>query len=153
MWKKYKIYYKKKVNILNFLIKNIFIIIYLNMILSFNIQKNIKIALCTMGKKENLYVKEFINYYSKLGIDKIFIFDDNDENTEQISDVINFKFKKYVKIYKSKKFKLYTQSQQFTYCYQNNKNKFDWILMVDMDEYLYIKNDKLKNYLLKPVFN
>ena len=34
---------------------------------------NLKIALCTMGKKENLYVKEFIDYYIKLGINHIFI--------------------------------------------------------------------------------
>jgi hypothetical protein len=105
-----------------------------------------------MGQKENLYVKEFINYYFKLGIDKIFIIDDNDKNTEQISDMIDSKFKHFVKIYKSKKLKLFNQSKQFTFCYTKNKIKFDWIIMVDMDEYLYIKNDKLKNYLLKPVF-
>ena len=32
-------------------------------------KKDIKIALCTMGRTENLYVKEFIEYYIKLGID------------------------------------------------------------------------------------
>ena len=31
-----------------------------------------------MGKNENLYINEFINYYIKLGIDHIFIYDDND---------------------------------------------------------------------------
>ena len=52
-------------------------------------KKNLKIALCTMGKKENLYVKEFIDYYIKLGVNHIFIYDDNDINTERIKDVIN----------------------------------------------------------------
>ena len=33
----------------------------------------IKISLCTMGRKENLYIKEFVEYYIKLGIDHIFI--------------------------------------------------------------------------------
>ena len=84
--------------------------------------------------------------------DKIFIIDDNDQNSEQISDMIDFKFNHFVKIYKSKKLRSFSQSKQFTFCYTKNKNKFDWILMVDMDEYLYIKNDRLKNYLLKPVF-
>jgi hypothetical protein len=165
MLEKHNIYYNKKTNIFNFLGNNfffffknlinkikIFIFISLYIVLISNIQNNIKIALCTMGKKENLYVKEFINYYFKLGIDKIFIIDDNDKNTEQISDMIDSKFKHFVKIYKSKKLKLFNQSKQFTFCYTKNKIKFDWILMVDMDEYLYIKNDKLKNYLLKPVF-
>ena len=134
-------------------IKNMLSLIFLFIILIFNKNKNIKVALCTMGKQENLYVKEFINYYIKLGIDNIFIYDDNDINTEKISDKIDFQYKNYVKIYEAKKINIFNQSQAFTDCYEKNKNKFDWILMVDMDEFLYIKNDKLKNYLLKPVFN
>ena len=43
-----------------------------------------------MAKNENLYVKEFINYYEKLGIDNIFIYDDNNYNTESIKDVVPF---------------------------------------------------------------
>ena len=35
--------------------------------------KNIKIALCTMGKNENLYAKEFVEYYLKIGVDHIMI--------------------------------------------------------------------------------
>ena len=53
----------------------------------------IKIALCTMGKKENLYVNEFINYYKKLGVNKIFIYDDNEPNSERIKDVITLFFR------------------------------------------------------------
>jgi len=172
MWKKYKVYCQKKFVSLNYFIKALFIkikllsyikkksnknktiLILLFLFINFVFKKtNIKIALCTMGKQENLYVKEFINYYIKLGIDKIFIYDDNDINTEEISDMIDFKYKKYVKIFKTIKLKLLTQNMQFTDCYTKIKNKFDWILMVDMDEYLYIKKEKLKNYLLNPVFN
>ena len=111
----------------------------------------IKVALCTMGKNENLYVKEFISYYYKLGIDKIFIYDNNDLNSEKISDMIDIKYKTFVKIYETKKLKIFNQSQAFTDCYEKYKKKFHWILMIDMDEYLYIKRDRLKDYLLKPV--
>ena len=95
----------------------------------------------------------FISYYIKLGIDKIFIYDDYDLNSEKISNMIDFQYKEHVKIYEAKKLKIKNQPQAFTDCYQKNNNKFDWILMIDMDEYLYIKNDRLKNYLLKPRFN
>ena len=74
----------KKINkFIFYLFLNIIIII----ILIFKRIK-IKIAICTMGKKENLYIKEFILYYKKLGVDKIFIYDDNDDNSEKINDVI-----------------------------------------------------------------
>ena len=122
-------------------------------IIIFNKKKiNIKVALCTMGKNENLYVKEFISYYIKLGIDKIIIYDDNDINSEKISDMIDLEFKEYVKIYETKKLNISNQRLAFTDCYEKYKSMFNWILMIDMDEYLYIKKDILKNYLLKSVF-
>jgi hypothetical protein len=135
-------------------IKINFFFLFLIGIVIFNKKKiNIKVALCTMGKNENLYVKEFISYYIKFGIDKIIIYDDNDMNSEKISDMIDFEFKEYVKIYETKKLNISNQPQAFTDCYEKYKNIFNWILMIDMDEYLYIKKDKLKNYLLKSVFN
>ena len=113
---------------------------------------NIKVALCTMGKKENLYAKEFIEYYVNLGIDQLFIFDDNDPNTERMSDVVENKYKKYVTIHENIKGKIKGQSVAFTTCYQNNIDKFDWFLMVDMDEFLYIVNDTLKDFLVNKKF-
>ena len=98
-----------------------------------------------MGKLENLYVKEFINYYIKLGIDKIFIYDDNDFNSEKISDAIGDIYRKYVVVYENIKNDIKNQSDAFTQCYNSNKNNYDWFLMVDMDEYLYI----VKNSLIK----
>lgn len=43
-------------------------IIYLNYIKI----NNIKVCLCTVGKLENNYIKEFIMHYRKYGVDKIF---------------------------------------------------------------------------------
>ena len=58
----------KKIKI-NFLLFNS--LLFLNFSIFFHSAKDIKVALCTMGKMENLYVNEFVEYYSKLGIDHI----------------------------------------------------------------------------------
>ena len=137
-------------NFIKFVLFIIFnIIIYISFFLKFN---NLKIALCTMGRKENLYVKEFISYYIKLGINKIFIYDDNELNDEKIKNVIN-PFNNFIQVYENIKNKIKNQPEAFNDCYKNNKNKFNWFLMVDMDEYLVIVNNTLKNYLLNPIFN
>ena len=136
-----------KLLILEFLVFNYIILFYL-FYLRENKLKIFRVALCTMGKKENLYAKEFINYYIKLGVDKIFIFDDNDPNTEKFSDVISKSEIKYVKIYES----LHNLLDSLTSCYNENKNDFDWFIMVDMDEFLFIVKDNLKNYLLNKRF-
>jgi hypothetical protein len=104
-----------------------------------------------MGRKENLYIKEFVDYYIKLGIDHIFIYDDNEPNTEKFSDVLGSKYKNKITINENTENR--NQSKIFTHCYQNNLNNYDWFLMVDMDEYLYIVNNTLKNYLSNQMFN
>lgn len=116
-------------------------------------ESNIKVALCTMGKYENLYANEFVEYYIKLGIDHIFIYDDNDPNTEKISDAIENKNKLKVTIYDNIKDTIKNQSDAFNDCYHKNILNYDWFLMVDMDEFLYIVNDSLKSYLSKNIFD
>ena len=118
-----------------------------------NDKKKIKVALCTMGKKENLYVNEFIEYYLKLGIDHIFIYDDNEPKTEEINKAIDKKYQYNVTVYEAKTINILNQSIAFSECYNQNKNKFDWFLMFDMDEFLYIVNDTLKEYLTNKRFN
>ena len=64
-----------------------------------------------MGKLENLYIEEYVNHYIKLGVDKIFIYDDNDINTEKFSDVLKKgKYRKYVTIF-------FTTFYRFKYIY------------------------------------
>ena len=61
--------------ILLLILKLIIIIIFLSInILKISRKKQeIKVALCTMGKNENLYAKEFIEYYIKLGVNHILL--------------------------------------------------------------------------------
>ena len=86
-----------------------------------------------MAKNENLYVKEFINYYEKLGIDNIFIYENNNYNTERIKEVVPFTNKIKVEVYENIKGRIKNQPDACTECYNNNKNKFDWFLMIDLD--------------------
>ena len=44
-------------------------------------KKDIKVCVCTVGKQEN-NIREFVDYYQKYGIDKIFLYDNNDEDGE-----------------------------------------------------------------------
>ena len=147
-----------------FIIKNLYKInlhinsIYLNNLKNKGGTKNInksnriKLALCTVGKKENLYVKEFIEYYFNLGISHIFIYDDNNINDEKIADSIPGKYIQNISVYEAYNKNITHQSEAFSDCYKNNLVEFDWFIMVDMDEYLYIVDDTLENYLTNPVF-
>ena len=143
-----KVYFKSRI-----IVKLIFLFLIISYFPNMTIynndcdKKDIKIALCTMGRTENLYVKEFIEYYIKLGIDHLFIFNDNEPYEESICNSKDENYKNKVTIYDAKLYHIDNQMASFSKCYNDNMDKFDWFLMVDMDEFLFIVDDSLKNYL------
>ena len=52
-------------------------------------KNNIKTAICLTAKQENRYIKEFIDYYKKLNINKIFLYDNNDINGEHFESILS----------------------------------------------------------------
>jgi hypothetical protein len=105
------------------------------------------ICICSIGKNENLYVKEFIEYYLTLGIKKIIIYDNNDINGENFKDIIQDYYSKRVTIIDVRGMTS-IQIPIYNYCYKNNYDKYDWIGFIDFDEYLYIKNNSNINSFL-----
>lgn len=123
------------------------------LIQSSKIKSNIKVCLCTVGKQENNYILDFIKFYKKYGVDKIFLYDNNDINSERFEEVISeYIENNYVKIFnyrgKSKK-----QLFIYDHCYNLNKKNYDWLIFYDIDEFIYLKNIKnIKEFLVKKKF-
>jgi len=109
----------------------------------------LKVALCAIGKNENLYVREWVEYYKNIGIKKIFLYDNNELNGEKFEEVINDYIENgFVEIldrrgivlsinnikndYKS------IQGQSYLDCYYNNYKDYDWIFFFDIDEFISI---------------
>ena len=69
---------------------------------------NIKVCVCTIARHENVYAREFVEHYKKYGVDRIFIYDNNDQEDQQlesyISDYINNGFVKIINYREKKKF-------------------------------------------------
>lgn len=75
----------KRIKKIKFII--FFLILYL--LIAFCNKKNFKVAIATLVKMENNYIKEWIDHYYHLGFKKIFIYDNNDINGEKLEDVID----------------------------------------------------------------
>jgi len=112
----------------------------------------IKICLCSIGKKENRYIKEFVTYYEKLGYNHIYLYDNNDIDDEKFEDVIQDEIKKgFVSIINYRGYRGKEQNPQFDAyedCYEKNNKNYTWISFFDCDEYLELvpSNLKLKNF-------
>ena len=111
-----------------------------------------------MGKQENKYIRELIEYYSKLGVDKFILADNNDANSEKFSDVIqDYIDKDLVDI-------IYLtdsnsgQSELYNTTYKKYNTTCKWFLYFDFDEYLEVHFEKdkplgLKEFLSNEIFD
>ena len=104
---------------------------------------------CAMGKKENLYSRQLIPYYLNLGVDKFVFGDNNDPNTEKLSDVlqdyINNGTIDIIDIIGSS----IGQSEFYGILYEKYKKKCEWLSFFDFDEYLVMHFEEGKNLVLK----
>ena len=104
--------------------------------------KEIKVCLCSPGKEENKYIKEFIEHYKNYGVDKIFLYDNNDLDGEyfeqEINEYINDKFVEIINFRGKKRALLLMMND----CYKKNFKKYDWLIFFEIDEYIHLKNFK-----------
>lgn len=116
-------------------------------------KKDIKVCMCTVGKQENKYIREFVHYYEKYGIDKIFLYDNNDENGENFEEVIkDYIDKGFVQINNWRGVKQ-PGIRTLRDCYLKNNQTYDWIIFYDIDEYIHLTNiSNIKEFLTDKKF-
>lgn len=124
----------------------------------------LKVALCAIAKNENLYIREWVEWYKNLGISKIFLYDNNELDGEKFEDVINdyieIGFVEIIDVRGVEKGCVYDeeginlQPKCYIDCYKNKCNNFDWVCFFDIDEFLKFKNGyNLFGFLNQKMFN
>ena len=93
---------------------------------------------CGIGRQENKYAREFIEYYINLGVEKFIIGDNNLPNTEKLSDILQDYISNgtvnIIKMFGS----TLGQSEFGQIIYEKYKSRCGWFLYFDFDEYLKI---------------
>ena len=118
--------------------------------------KDLKVCLCTLGKNENRYIREFVEFYKNYNVDQIYLYDNNDIDGERFEDVISEFIKSgFVEIIDWRGIEgNSTYYEIVDSCYQQNHNKYDWLIFYELDEFLYLKNyQNIKPYLNQNKFN
>ena len=107
-----------------------------------------KTALGVIGRLENRYAVEWVEYYKQLGIDHIFIADNNHDGEEYFEDVLqSYIDENFVSILNYRN-QLHIQEKFYTEMYNKIGNEYDWIMFFDFDEFLTLTEDKtIQDYL------
>lgn len=113
-----------------------------------------KIALCCIAKRENNYIREFVEHYKNIGFDHITIYDNNDNDYEDVKSRINdYVESGFVDIINAHGKKTY-QLPAYKDFWINNYMKYDWIAYFDVDEFLILNKDKnIHDYISRDCFN
>ena len=113
-----------------------------------------KILLCCIGRLENAYIKEFVEYYKILGVTNICLFDNNYDGEEDFNDVIGDYIKDGFVILKDYRNRKVCQLDAYNECYKTYGGEYDWIAFFDIDEFMFINcNKTIGEYLARPEFN
>ena len=128
-------------------------------------------VLCCIVKKENNYIREWVEWYRNLGIDRIIICDNNDIDGEHLEEVIpdyiewgyviveNYRGKHSGGRYKRFDGNESIQVTAYNECYKKYKSNFEWFCFFDADEFLtiedgvrdiheFLSQEKFKNFNL-----
>ena len=123
-----------------------------------------KVALCTIARNENKYIREWVEHYNTIGIDKIFIYDNNPVEGETFDEVINdyiqSGFVEVIDVRGEQKGDVFNEAginlQPASYidCYENRLEGFDWVCFFDVDEFLtFREGHTLESFLSSEKFS
>jgi hypothetical protein len=103
-----------------------------------------KTLLCCIGRNENKYIREFVEYYISVGVSNICLYDNNRDGEEFFNDVIGDYIENGYVILKDYRNKTVCQLDAYNECYKEYGNYYDWIMFFDIDEFFSFTNSKYK---------
>ena len=122
-----------------------------------------KVYLVCIAKMENLYIREFVEHYKALNVDKIIVYDNNDDPGEHFEEVINDYIQSgFVEVRNVRGINppvmngMYLQPFVYLDAYRIYSKDCDWICYFDVDELLILDEkyeNNIKNFVSDKIFN
>ena len=111
-----------------------------------------RVVLCAIAKNEHLYINEWVKHYIDLGIDHIYLYDNDDKSSKYVGSFISSKYADKITIINIRGIKRhFLQHQVYNVFYNHNSMFFDWVLFCDIDEFL-MGIDNVKDFLSQDFF-
>ena len=96
------------------------------------------VAICAIGRNENRYAEAFVQHYLKMGVKRIYLYDNGFGNEERLSDVVK-DAKVEIIDWRNRRNE---QCQAYDDCYNRHGHEYAWMGFFDFDELLNIGKRK-----------
>lgn len=94
------------------------------------------VAICAIGRNENPYAVEWVEHYKKLGVSRIFVYDNYFGSETPLADTLkDYVAEGFVEVIPVPD-KPAAQCKAYEDCYRKHGNEYAWIGFLDFDEYL-----------------
>jgi len=115
---------------------------------------DLKVLLCCIGRLENKYIREYVEYNKNFGFTNICLYDNNRDNEDDFNTVIGDYIKSgYVILKDYRNITTPCQFKAYNECYAEYGDKYDWIAFFDIDEFLFLNNCRnVEEYLSDKAF-
>lgn len=111
---------------------------------------DLKTAVVAIGRRENLYAREFVEHYKKLGFSNVIIMDNNFDGEEHFEDVLQDYIDQGFVVVENYRNQIKPQMRGYTEMYAKYKDDYDWIAFFDFDEFLILEwHNTISEYLEK----
>lgn len=106
-----------------------------------------KTAICVIAKKENAYVNEWVNYHLSLGFDKIYLYDNNDDDYPYVGDFIDSLDRVEIIKWSVDPNRFINQELSYKDFIDKYSQLYDWCAFIDIDEFIHIDATDIKEFL------
>jgi len=105
-----------------------------------------RVAVCAIGRMENRYAVEWVEHYRKIGVSKLFVYDNwHTGDKERLADVLQPYIESgFVELTDWHDRFGATQPEVYEDCYRRHGGEYAWIGFLDFDEYLRFTDKRMK---------
>lgn len=116
--------------------------------------EDIKVLLCCIGRLENKYIREYVEYNKNIGFTNICLYDNNRDGEDDFHAVIgDYIDSGYVILKNYRNITTPCQLKAYNECYAEYGKKYDWIAFFDIDEFIFFNKYKnINEYLSDTIF-
>lgn len=110
------------------------------------LRKQYQMCVCTMVRNQARFLREWVIYHGRIGVERWFIYDNNsDDNIEQVIESLsntNYNITRYIWPW------IKSQEAGFSHCALRARNSCEWIGFIDVDEFFHLKSGVELNGIL-----